>query len=227
MANNVAKLRDAKPPLSPERERLAEQIAEVARADDRRASLATATAAASDVVSNARAELHAATAGLDRARADMIEHSIAGGTAGAPMTIRDARNRLADAEDSLAIAIGVSDSLAAQVADVGTPDWARDRLRAAAFAVISTEAKPQAIVAAAELRRELAGRLAELEWLHLNAVLPRNTFGVPSDSSVSAGLVLLQSPCWADYSAAMAAGRARWETALGRLMADASAPLPE
>jgi hypothetical protein len=222
---NVTKIRQ--PPVSLERERLAELIAANTAADERRAALAAAMAAAADAVSSARAELHAATAGLDQARSDLVAHSIAGGTAEAPSTLRDARNRLADAEDSLAIAIGVSDSVACQAADIGNPDWARDRLRAAAVAVISAEAKPQAIVAATELRQQLAGRLAELEWLHLNAVLPRNTFGVPSDPSVSAGLVLLQSAAWADQAAAMAAGRGKWETALSRLMADASAPLPE
>jgi hypothetical protein len=225
---NVTKIRqDTKPTLSPERERLAELIAANTAADDRRAALAAATAAASDAVSSARAELHAATAGLDRARADMVEHSIAGAGSGAPMTIRAARDRVTDAEDALVVAVGVSDSLAAQLADVGNPEWAKDRLRDGAFAVIATEAKPQAIVAATELRQQLAGRLAELEWLHLNGLLRRNTFGVPSDSSVSAGLVLLQSAAWADQAAAMAAGRDRWDAALAALMRDPSAPLPE
>jgi hypothetical protein len=224
---NITKLRpDTKPPISPERAALSELIATNTAADSRRASLAAAMAKASDAVSRAREEMHAATGGLDQARADAVEHTIAGGAGEAPSTLRAARNRLADAEDALAIALGVSDSLASQVADLGNPEWARDRVRSAALAVIAAEARPQAIVAAAELRRELAGRLAELDWLHANAVLPRNSVGLPSDSSINANLALLSGPYWSDQAAALAAGRAVWETALARLMTDAGATLP-
>jgi hypothetical protein len=218
---------------SPERERLAEMIAANTAADNQRAAVVAAHQRAELAVFEARRSLETAEAAVAQSKVDagtFLSDVVRGDVGARPTTIREARRSLQDAADELESVVAARDSLAVQVADADRyPGLARDKLRSAARAVIAAEGieRAQAVVAeVAELRRDLASKLTEIEWLWLADVLPKNAFGQPSDSAVAAGLMMLQSSAWADQAAALAVGRARWRDVLDRLMVDAGAPLP-
>ena len=241
---SLAKLRAApaapeEPPLSPLRRELAMEIARNRLLAERHAALVVACDAARESVWAGRVDVERAEGGVEAAKAAAATHlvDLANGTAGAaPVTIRAARAALVDAEDDLAAREAARVALDAQLAEAKhAPEFARQRLRDAALAVVREEAAEIAqrcVERVEQLQMQITKAGFELQWLFSAAVIPHDDgpgrAEYAKDSRVNMALSRLRSPVtsWNElHKHADLRSDVAWAAAVDRLMLDATAPL--
>lgn len=222
-------------PLSPERTALADAIkaraARQSEADAREAAKAHAEAAVYD----ARRAVDAAHAAVREAPEAAVRHLLAtaAGTAGErPLTAREARDALTDAEHHLEAALAASDESNATARSHDLTDL---RLTEAVQAVLRTEgaAVTNGIAATvARLQHELVVAGQALAYLIDIQAFPVSdqigaSYGKPSDAAIRTTAYRLQSPpmTWHEITP-RTDGAAPWRAAVAALSTDATAPLP-
>jgi hypothetical protein len=223
---------------SPERAALAHAIAAAADAGARRAALERASQNANSDVLKAIGLCEAAEAALAEAQTNTIKHVVdkALGTArAAPVTIREARAAVIEAQDHLEECRGIRAALKTEL-DVDNNGLAVLRVNDCAKAVIRSEMQQRAVALAgqvAELQRQLVAAGSGLEWLCRAGVFPERN-GAPTDVSIRYAVQRMeQAPRqWAlgtvRYAESFAEplGAQRWDEALKRLCNDPNTPLP-
>lgn len=226
--------------LSPERAALAKAVAAQQEETLRSDSLRSAHAASIDAVYAARDRVEQAQALLEKSKADAADHAVAvamGRADKAPVSIREARAKLTEAEDDLAACEATRDALARQVERIGQT-FTSDRLREAAGAVVRTEAGDHAHAVAekvAALQIDLVRYGTELRWLAGAGVFPWSEEpGSPqyhrvTDPNVATALSRLDSPSssWNElHRVPDLQGHVTWAEAMSKLELDANTALP-
>jgi hypothetical protein len=221
------------PSRSPERERLAEMIERARAADARRAALARALQTAERAVLTANATVETAQAGIEEAKNATSAHLVAvasGATDDPPKTIREARDRLQDAEDARDAAQSARAALRTQQAAGDNLDIYRMQLREAAAAVLKSEWQGKADAMVSEItttldrsieQAELVRRLAD-SGLFPTARNSRNQIV----GEVGHVCRLSDQELIPDADKARARGAAKFAAMMDALTADADAALP-
>jgi hypothetical protein len=223
---------------SPERAALAHAIAAAADADARKGALAQAAQAANSDVMRAIGLAEAAEAALAEAQGNTIRHVVdkALGTAGAaPVTIREARAAVIEAQDHLEECRGIRAALKAEM-DADNTGLSALRVNDAAKAVIRSEMRERAVALAgrvAEMQRQLVAAGSGLEWLSRAGVFPeRNGAPAADDIRYTVSRMELAPRGWAigtlryPESFAMPTGALAWQAAFEALRHDPNAQLP-
>ena len=235
----MALLRKAPAPtLSPERTALAAAIEKHAAYLAECDAASRAEGLAEDVVYRARRAVDAARPAVEQAQAEAGRYLVAKaqGTAGeAPRTIRQARDALTDAEDTLEAAIAARDAVKAEVARL-TTSWTDTAVTRAAKAVLQAERHAAARAVAAEVIRlqhdlvrvgQVLAFLVEAQAFPVIDAVGSN-HGKPADEDVRDALWRCQhSPplTWHELMQ-QSDGAAEWRAAVAALKTDATAPLP-
>lgn len=209
MKSNL-KLASDVPPRSPERERLAEKIADLAAAKQRAAAIKAAIITAGQAVSTAFATVEEATAGIEKAKVAVATFltEVALGTAGdPPMSVQAARQAAQNAQDNLDAARAALDQLKKQeMSVVNTPIYVEMAVKDLIVDVIKAELPVDQLLAEfATIQRDYIMRRRALEWLESKGAIKLPS-GEPRE--------------WA------AAARAPWDTCMAALATDADAVLP-
>jgi hypothetical protein len=224
---------------SPERAALAHAIAAAADAGARKAALERASQNANSDVMRAIGLAEAAEAALAEAQGNTIRHVVdkALGTAGAaPVTIREARAAVIEAQDHLEESRGIRAALKAEL-DAGDNGLTALRVTDAARAVVRVEMQQRAVALAgrvAKMQREIVAAGSGLEWLSRAGVFPERN-GAPADENIrhTVSRMELAPNQWVlgtiRYAAAFAepTGALAWEAAFEALKRDAATALPE
>ncbi len=200
-------------PRSPERAALAAAIDRHNAATRYLAANETAQQRTFQTIRDARRAVEAATAAIDEAKANAARHltDTAMGTAGnAPLTVKDARAKVQDAEDALEAAICAQSALVEQQkAAESDLQYARMALDYRVRDVVKAEANAGALVSDyVALHRDLVNRRRVLEFLNLRDTIPK-------------GLSWQGEGNWPDLP-----GAAPWRNAVTALESDPDAPLP-
>jgi hypothetical protein len=224
---------------SAERAALAHAIANAADAGARRVALERASQNANTDVLRAIQATEAAEAALAAAQGNTIRHVVdkALGTAGAaPVTIREARSAVIEAQDHLEECRGIRAALKAEM-DVDDAGLSAFLVNDAAKAVIRSEMRERAVALAgrvAKMQREIVAAGSGLEWLSRAGVFPERN-GAPADENIrhTVSRMELALQQWAigtvQYATSFAQplGAQRWQAAFEGLKRDATAALPD
>jgi hypothetical protein len=204
--------------VSPQRAALAQAVAAQHEEHARRESVRAAHAQSIERAFACRDAVEQAYAALEQAKRDAADYAVAlaGGKAGAaPMTIRDARARLTDAQDELEAAEATQAALQQQ-ADKVDHTFAPQRLKEAAIAVVQAEAGDHAHAVAEKVAfpwNEEPG----LQYHHVQ------------DPNVAAALNRMESPpsTWYElHRTPGLQGHTTWAQTMDLLAQDPNAPLP-
>jgi hypothetical protein len=170
----VAKLRAVPNKRSPEREALAQAIADAAAAHRVALKAHAAKERAQDMVAAAEAKLVQATAGIDKARdaqaTTMAKVATSGGRMRADSTTRNARLKEADAQDELEAAKA---ALAQCEVPLAEHEYdLQSQLSTAADAVIRSESASRVLKEAKVLQEKLITARVALRFLYAKNLLP-------------------------------------------------------
>lgn len=228
-----------KKPLSPERMALAEAIHEVKRVIEEQRATEAALVTARAARSNAAALQAEAEQAVANAKNETVAHLVASasGTAGpAPVTIRQTRQNLIEAEDQVEISRNVVKALEERIrALAGTLNYKREEVRNRATEVLQASASVEALVSEVDrLQRELADKGKALMWMAEQRMLPSSMFEKPGPMlTVTAptrmALARLYAPpsTWHELlNDRTLPGAKPWVAVVEALMVDPSAPLP-
>jgi hypothetical protein len=222
------------PYSSPERAALAHAIAAAADAGARRVALERAAQAANSDALKAIQTVEAAEAALGEAQGNTAKHAVdkALGNAGAaPLTVREARAAVIEAQDHLEECRATRAALKAELY-ASANRWSALSVEDAAKAVLRAEMQQRAIALAAEvaqLQKDLVSKGSTLQWLSNKGVLPN-----ADEATIRNTVARLERPAaeWAIGTVRYATsvweptGRLKWEAAFERLKTDANAALP-
>lgn len=222
------------PSRSAPRQALAEAIEAARAANARHTALATALAAAERAVITASHAIDAAETGIIEAREAAAQHlvAVAAGNAGdAPRTVRQARDKLQDAQDQLDAARSARDELRRQdAAEARDPEAAATRLREAVAAVIRAEWQGRADALVHDVTESYADLIekAALVRMLADAGLFPNARDHRGElvGSIEAMCRLAISNFMAGDPPARARGDAQFRGMVDSLLANADAPLP-
>jgi DNA repair exonuclease SbcCD ATPase subunit len=208
-----ALLKSVPPRRTETREALADVIAELASSQRRLSAIATAQRTTDEAVYAARHAVEEAEAKIEQAKSNAATHLTAiamGSTDAVPLSVKEARAYLQDAQDTLDAAISAREQLAKQKPAVESDvNSLRRQIDNRITDAIKAEAPVEKMLADfATLHREFVARRRVMEWLEGLGVIPREASFRTEPRE------------WAE------AGELPWKNAVEALATDADAPLP-
>jgi chromosome segregation ATPase len=200
---------------SPERQALAAAIAVHAQLSVEIEAIEDAHEGATQTVYAARHAVEGAEKAIEEAKtnaADFLTNTLLGTGGTAPLTIKQARAALQDAEDELAAALAAREALRKKLEAVkARPGFAENKIKECALAVIATEAPIAEIVARREKAyREFVDAENVLQWFQVKDLADSPTVHQP----------------WEPKPTLEILGAGPWDAVLEALQTDADAPLP-
>jgi hypothetical protein len=210
--------------IDPTRQALASAISEHGERARQAQAARESVARANDLVEQAQAKHEMAKASLSASRNDLVARALAvassGAAAGPPISARQARQELADADDALEAAQAALTACRASLGDCeGEVRRAKDRVEAATAPILAGEVD-RLLAEATELAVALEAKQAALDFLNLN---------IPSGSPARQQIALTRPPLPPGVrppDRSQHPVSAAWREAREALCKDAGAPLP-